>query len=93
MNQLQALAMDEGQRRKKKLWDQQGTSTAGKASARYLGIAAVFPAPRNPSVGFTVVTRDTSTRAYLLAFAARRTRGSADQRPRAEPRRFYSPKS
>jgi hypothetical protein len=30
--------MNEGQRRKKKLWSGAGTSTVGKASARYLGI-------------------------------------------------------
>jgi transposase len=40
MNQLQALAMNEGQRRKKKLWNEARTSTAGKASASYLGITA-----------------------------------------------------
>ena len=40
MNQLQALAMNEGQRRKKKLWSEARTRTAGKASARTVGIAA-----------------------------------------------------
>src|SRR3984885_1289839 len=40
MNQSQALAMNEGQRRKKKAVGPAGTSTAGKASAHYLGIAA-----------------------------------------------------
>ena len=40
MNQLQALAMNEGQRRKKKLWKRSRTSPAGKAPARFLGLAA-----------------------------------------------------
>ena len=40
MNQLQALAMNEGQRRKKKLWSEQGRAPARKASARTLGLSA-----------------------------------------------------
>jgi hypothetical protein len=45
MNQLQALAMNEGQRRKKKLWSEQGRAPLEKLPLTPWAIASLYLSP------------------------------------------------